>query len=182
MNGLFCEEWTAELTFQFHSFGGAAGTTQTPDLATLIERDRVASEAFDAKDIKPMRGSSDRVMMLGGESATDEKEIRKNRADHPGFWAVPYSEHSSFTELTCFCLSVPGEPRIIPTVNVGSAKSREKMQVACSRSPSLCPIKSLTDLHRRRGIGMYGSNAGRPKSGSGRLWVSIWSTTARSTT
>jgi hypothetical protein len=54
------------------SFGGSAGTTQTPDLATLIERDRVASDAFDAKDIKPMRGSSDRVMMLGGEPASSQ--------------------------------------------------------------------------------------------------------------
>lgn len=47
-------------------FGGAAGTTNTPDLQTLIQRDHAASSAFDAKDIKPMRGSSDRVMMLGG--------------------------------------------------------------------------------------------------------------------
>lgn len=33
----------------------------------------------------------------------------------------------SFFELTCFALSVPGEPRWIATVNVGSQKSREKM-------------------------------------------------------
>lgn len=101
----------ADLPIDPHRFGGAAGTTQTPDLATLIARDRAATESFDAKDIKPTRGSNDRVQMFG----------------------VPYSEHSSFGDLTCFCLSVPGEPRIIPTVNVGSVTSREKMEVWIKR-------------------------------------------------
>jgi DNA cross-link repair 1A protein len=41
-------------------------------------------------------------------------------------YAVPYSEHSSFFELTCFALSLDWG-KMIATVNVGSEKSRTKM-------------------------------------------------------
>ncbi|CAO1639091.1 unnamed protein product [Sympodiomycopsis kandeliae] len=43
---------------------------------------------------------------------------------------VPYSEHSSFLELTCFIVGLgcqAGYSRIIPTVNVGNSTSRKKM-------------------------------------------------------
>ncbi|KAG0147964.1 hypothetical protein CROQUDRAFT_42137 [Cronartium quercuum f. sp. fusiforme G11] len=42
-------------------------------------------------------------------------------------FGVPYSEHSSFYELTCFCVSMDWV-RIIPTVNCGSPASRAKMK------------------------------------------------------
>jgi len=41
-------------------------------------------------------------------------------------YGVPYSEHSSFYELTCFALSF-NWGRMIATVNVGSETSRGKM-------------------------------------------------------
>ncbi len=38
------------------------------------------------------------------------------------------SEHSSFRELMCFCLALH-LGRVVPTVNVGSQKSRERMKM-----------------------------------------------------
>jgi len=47
-------------------------------------------------------------------------------------FGVPYSEHSSFRELTIFCCALRIE-KIIPTVNVGSAASRTKMKAWIDR-------------------------------------------------
>ncbi|KAI9935045.1 hypothetical protein AWENTII_005401 [Aspergillus wentii] len=47
-------------------------------------------------------------------------------------YGVPYSEHSSFRELTMFCCALR-IGRVIPTVNVGSQKSRERMKAWIER-------------------------------------------------
>lgn len=47
-------------------------------------------------------------------------------------YGVPYSEHSSFFELTCFAMSCDWS-RIIPTVSVGSEKGRAKMALWIQR-------------------------------------------------
>ena len=74
----------------------------TANLQNIIQRDQ--KRTYNWTNLKPMRNSTPTVMLIG----------------------VPYSEHSSFFELTCFALSV-SYVRMIATVNVGSAKSRGKM-------------------------------------------------------
>ncbi|KAK6908877.1 hypothetical protein I203_102882 [Kwoniella mangroviensis CBS 8507] len=82
-----------------------AGTDMLPDVNTVIKRDQ--ARWFSEKDLKEMRGSCRTFQLFG----------------------VPYSEHSSFTELTCFALSIPGpDLKMIATVNVGNEKSRAKMK------------------------------------------------------
>jgi len=82
-----------------------AGTDMLPDINNVIRRDQKRN--FTDAYLRPMRGSSRQFMMFG----------------------VPYSEHSSFFELTCFALSVPGpDVKMIATVNVGNEKSRGKMK------------------------------------------------------
>ncbi|KAK9454109.1 beta-lactamase-like protein [Dipodascopsis uninucleata] len=60
---------------------------------------------FSVSDLKPARGSTPQVM----------------------YFDIPYSEHSSFRDLTCFCTSLDVH-RIIPTVNVGTQSSRDNMK------------------------------------------------------
>jgi DNA cross-link repair 1A protein len=47
-------------------------------------------------------------------------------------FGVPYSEHSSFRELTMFVCALRIE-KIVPTVNVGSAAGRAKMKAWIDR-------------------------------------------------
>lgn len=79
--------------------------TENPAVSTVLHSDGWKSR-FTMKDLVPQRGSTRESNCFG----------------------VPYSEHSSFRELTIFC-SALRIGRIIPTVNVGSAKSREKMKM-----------------------------------------------------
>jgi DNA cross-link repair 1A protein len=79
--------------------------TENPAVATVLNSDGWKSR-YTMKDLVPQRGSTRESNCFG----------------------VPYSEHSSFRELTMFCCALR-IGRVIPTVNVGSAKSREKMKV-----------------------------------------------------
>ncbi|KAK7205881.1 DNA repair metallo-beta-lactamase-domain-containing protein [Myxozyma melibiosi] len=73
-----------------------------PSVETVIQSWKVA---YDEAAMVPARGSSERYM----------------------YFNVPYSEHSSFRDLSCFCTAL-NIGRIIPTVNVGSPKSRALMK------------------------------------------------------
>jgi DNA cross-link repair 1A protein len=79
--------------------------TENPAVSTVLHSDGWKSR-FTMKDLVSQRGSTRESSCFG----------------------VPYSEHSSFRELTMFCCALR-IGRVIPTVNVGSAKSREKMKM-----------------------------------------------------
>jgi DNA cross-link repair 1A protein len=78
--------------------------TENPAVSTVLHSDGWKSR-FRMTDLVPQRGSTKESSCFG----------------------VPYSEHSSFRELTMFCCALR-IGRVIPTVNVGSKKSRERMK------------------------------------------------------
>ncbi|KIY71920.1 DRMBL-domain-containing protein [Cylindrobasidium torrendii FP15055 ss-10] len=62
----------------------------------------------------------------GTFSWTDLKPAARGGTSGLQIYGVPYSEHSSFVELTCFALSLQWG-KMIATVNVGDAKRRDAM-------------------------------------------------------
>ncbi|KAM5536570.1 hypothetical protein V8D89_009665 [Ganoderma adspersum] len=84
------------------TFTPPSGTDMLPAIPTVISR--AQSRTFTHINLQPTRNSTAAVQVYG----------------------VPYSEHSSFFELTCFALSFDWA-RMIATVNVGSEASRGKM-------------------------------------------------------
>ena len=79
--------------------------TENPSVNTVLHSEGWKSR-FSMRDLVPQRGSSREASCFG----------------------VPYSEHSSFRELTMFCCALR-IGRIVPTVNVGSKNMRDKMKV-----------------------------------------------------
>ncbi|KAM0802303.1 DNA repair metallo-beta-lactamase-domain-containing protein [Usnea florida] len=83
--------------------------TESPAVQTVLHSDNWKSR-YSMAELTPQRGSTREANCFG----------------------VPYSEHSSFRELTMFCCALRID-KIIPTVNVGSAKSRERMKAWCEK-------------------------------------------------
>ncbi|KAJ5900112.1 hypothetical protein N7495_004856 [Penicillium taxi] len=80
-----------------------------PPVSTVL-RGEQWNKSFTSEQLIPQRGSTRESSCFG----------------------VPYSEHSSFRELTMFCCALRID-RIIPTVNVGSQKSRDMMKLWIDR-------------------------------------------------
>ncbi|KAL8690985.1 MAG: hypothetical protein Q9218_003690 [Villophora microphyllina] len=83
--------------------------TESPAVQTVLHSEGWKSR-YSMSELMPQRGSTREAQCFG----------------------VPYSEHSSFRELTMFCCALRID-KIIPTVNVGSAKSRERMKGWCDK-------------------------------------------------
>lgn len=103
--------WTwACIRFEHHcrptdflcSYSQPAGTDQLPSIANIISR--CSQKAYTYSDLQLAAKSTSALQV----------------------YAVPYSEHSSFYELTCFAMSFNWS-KMIATVNVGSENSRNKM-------------------------------------------------------
>ncbi|KAF5383774.1 hypothetical protein D9615_003561 [Tricholomella constricta] len=83
------------------------GTDQMPSVSSVISRPH---RGFTYANLRPARNSTPSLQLF----------------------PVPYSEHSSFFELTCFAMSFEWG-KMIATVNVGSETSRGKMKKWVSR-------------------------------------------------
>lgn len=100
--------WTKIVGFRptgwtYTSVNGNNVDNTFPSIPYIISRDQ--SRDFTYANLRPARNSTGKVLIYN----------------------VPYSEHSSFFELTCFAMSLDWG-KIIATVNVGNSKSRAKME------------------------------------------------------
>ncbi|KAJ7066388.1 DRMBL-domain-containing protein [Mycena amicta] len=85
------------------TYSPPAGAIQSPSIPSVIAQSQ--QKSFTHAHLRPSRTNSSAIQL----------------------YPVPYSEHSSFFELTCFALALDWR-RMIATVNVGSQKSRIKME------------------------------------------------------
>jgi len=102
--------WTKAIAFRptGWTYSPPAGTSSTPSIASILAHP--PHREFTHANLRPSRGSTPSAQLFG----------------------VPYSEHSSFFELTCFALSLDWA-RIVATVNVESATSRAKISAWIAR-------------------------------------------------
>ena len=74
-------------------------------------------------------------------------------------YAVPYSEHSSFRELACFCCGV-NVRRVIPTVNVGKEAGRKVMGGWVERWKGVGERRRKLEVGGAVGVGVGGMGSG----------------------
>ncbi|KAI0042294.1 DRMBL-domain-containing protein [Auriscalpium vulgare] len=102
--------WSKAIAFRptGWTYAPPAGADSIPSVASVLSR--IPHREFTHAHLRPQRNSTATHQLFG----------------------VPYSEHSSFFELTCFALSLDWA-RIVATVNVGSEASRGKIQAWVGR-------------------------------------------------
>ncbi|KAH9975691.1 DRMBL-domain-containing protein [Lactifluus volemus] len=120
--------WTKAIAFRptGWTYSPPAGTSTTSSISSILARP--PHREFTYANLQPARGSTSTAQLFG----------------------VPYSEHSSFFELTCFALSLDWA-RIIATVNVESSASRAKISTWITRweaerkkrPPGVVPYRTL---------------------------------------
>lgn len=116
--------------------------TDSPAVGTVLYSSNWKS-SYSMRDLVPQRGSNSRSSTYG----------------------VPYSEHSSFRELTMFCCALRIE-KVVPTVNVGSAKGRERMKLWVDRWTQFRKKEGLFRVRRPRDVdGGVGGGIGNPEDG-----------------
>ena len=101
---------------------GSSSRLSNPSVSAVLHSDNWKS-SYSVRDMVPQRGSTKESACFG----------------------VPYSEHSSFRELTMFCCGLR-IARVIPTVNVGSQQSRDNMKAWFGRWEAEKRKNGLFDL------------------------------------
>ena len=97
-----CRTLPGSCLLTINRYSPPAGTDQLPSVSSIISRS--SQKEFTSADLQSSGKSSGSILI----------------------YPVPYSEHSSFYELTCFAMSF-NWMKMIATVNVGSETSRRKM-------------------------------------------------------
>ncbi|KAI0272307.1 DRMBL-domain-containing protein [Gloeopeniophorella convolvens] len=120
--------WTKAVGFRptGWTYSPPAGSNTSPTIASVIAHP--PHREFTDAHLHPARGSTPAAQLFG----------------------VPYSEHSSFFELTCFALSVDWA-RIVATVNVENASGRNKIATWVARweaerkrrPPGIVPYRTI---------------------------------------
>jgi len=142
--------------------GGGGGTSGAKNVTASISPSTVPTTQilhgsgwktrFSSADFMAQRGSTREAMCFG----------------------VPYSEHSSFRELTLFVMSLRIE-KVIPTVNVGSEPSRKRMKAWIDRWLAERRKGGIVHLlEGEEGIAVKNENDGALEQGHGSKDVRLW--------
>ncbi|SCZ98755.1 BZ3500_MvSof-1268-A1-R1_Chr7-1g09262 [Microbotryum saponariae] len=104
---------------------------KTPTIAKILERERLrkfsaAGMCESADETTPWIEQDREVNKLNEQNPCPIIDPQRDSTSTFLGYGVPYSEHSSFYELTCFALSLD-YVRMIPTVNVHTPASRKRM-------------------------------------------------------
>ncbi|KXJ95875.1 DNA repair metallo-beta-lactamase-domain-containing protein [Microdochium bolleyi] len=145
--------------------GGGGGTSGAKNVTANVSPSTVPTTQilhgagwktrFSSADFMAQRGSTREAMCFG----------------------VPYSEHSSFRELTLFVMSLRIE-KVVPTVNVGSEPSRKRMKawidrwLAERRKGGIVRLLEGEDMTDQDGA--LRVNDEDSKGGSGAAAVQLW--------